>query len=735
MVLIDVQLPNVEAYLKAKGLEGTLIADRTRCHPAPGDVVITEPRFLPHWRSVLPDGISLLVLPSLVEDSPLLRAAPPQKPNYPAPPVEEIRELLRTARYVGLDVETETASSKPNEIWDTLLGVGISVDGKTFFGTPEHTDYMALLRELPPVYAWNGKYDLGVLRRYGVHLRLRGDGCIAAYLLGEPDASLKKRVQAHFGVTLPTLQQVTGGLPTSLRDLSLYCMNDAYWAVEMSRALEEEIEQRGLGEAYRLDLALVEILLSMQERGIGFDRRKAAERLRQCKQKLRALEREIRSLAEADGFRLPPIVKRCPLCRGGKKKRLSCERCLGSGKRSIPQHLNPSSVSQVRTWLLDSGRISPSRLTPGGEVQLAALDLLRHREDPACLLLLEHRALTKEISFLKQWSSYARQSVIHTHLTNTRVVSGRLSSREPNLQQVKAEWRDLFCPNKFHLRRSDAMESHHTVSSLPGPSRVRPRLSEGEGDVPDTSGHPEIAFVAGDYNQLEVRVMAAVSGDPAMVETLCRDPNGPGGNLHARTTSALFGVPVEDAKKDLRLYTAGKSVNFAVGYGATEGKVRELIEAQALRNPSLGLSVPSREEAKQWLLAHRATYSRYWEWAEDELSRCRSRGYSLTLFGHRRELYNLHSSDPSLRMEAERQAINHVIQGSAAWIVKLAMQRAWETGLDLRLQIHDEILIVSEDPEQDAARLRACMEMEKLIPHVPLRVDVSWGRTWLDAHK
>lgn len=280
------------------------------------------------------------------------------------------------------------------------------------------------------------------------------------------------------------------------------------------------------------------------------------------------------------------------------------------------------------------------------------------------------------------------------------------------------------------------MEGDRTLPALPEARRTRSHLSGDEEDVPDPGdgARPSLFFVAGDFNQLELRVMAAVSGDPAMVETLNRDPSRPDGNLHARTTSVLFGVPVNEAKKDLRLYTAGKSVNFAVSYGAAESKIREMIEAQALLNPDLGLSIPTREEARSWLATHKRAYSRYWEWVEEELDRCRSRGYTETLFGLRRYLPHLTSSDPALRSEAERQAINHVIQGTAAWCVKLAMKRVWDAGLDIRLQIHDEILLVSPDPVRDAETLRSCMEMD-LLPFVPLRADVSYGQNWLEAHK
>lgn len=446
MIYVHIDLPCKEEYLRRKGISYDAFIDGTDLPVVkPEDTVITEPRFLPIWRK-LPDGVTLLVLPSLQEDSPLLREAPPVPPSYPEPPVDRIEKLLSSGLPAGLDVETEPDGA-PNELRDRLLGVGIAIGEETFFGTPDHRAYMDLLKELPPVYAWNGKYDLAVLRRYGIRLSLRGDGCIAAYLLGEPDASLKKRVQAHFGVMLSTLQQVTGGLPPSLRDLSSYCQKDAYWAVKMTQALEEEIRSRGMEEAYRLELEMVPILLSMQERGVGFDRRRAARRLRECKRKLRSLENALRALAEQDGFVLPPSVKRCPVCKGGKKKRLSCERCKGEGKRSVPRELNPSSVPQVRQWLISSGRFVPKRTTAKGDPQLAALDLLRNRKDPACLLLLTHRALSKEISFLKQWSSASRKTGrIHTVLTNTKVVSGRLSSRDPNLQQVRPEWRDLFIP-------------------------------------------------------------------------------------------------------------------------------------------------------------------------------------------------------------------------------------------------------------------------------------------------
>lgn len=244
-------------------------------------------------------------------------------------------------------------------------------------------------------------------------------------------------------------------------------------------------------------------------------------------------------------------------------------------------------------------------------------------------------------------------------------------------------------------------------------------------------------LIAADYSQLEARIAAFLSRDAAMLEVFRHDPSTPEGNLHVRTTSSVFGISPEEARNNLALYTAGKTLNFLTLYGGGADKVVAGLEKRAEEQPGLALRVPTEEEAREWLAAHRRTYPGYWEWVGRVIDESRARGYSLTVFGRPRFLPDLDSPRPDLRAEAERQAVNHCIQGTAADIAKMAMLQLRRNipGIRILLQVHDEILIEHED---DSIVPMVCdiMTLEQPFrPYVDLVVDVGTGRNWWECHK
>lgn len=350
-----------------------------------------------------------------------------------------------SAPVIGLDVETRTRGREPDEMRDGLVGVSIALD----FGDCVYFDDTALLRglTLPPFYGHNAKYDAMVLRRHGVFASCCGDSRVAAYLLGQPEAALKPLVFRRYGYRLRTLDEVLAGRSIDdvpAEELGAYCAEDARWALRMGRDMEQELERMGLIGVYRLEVAMIDLLVDMQALGIAVDREAMQREVEAVERKMRGLSRGVQTLAARAGFeRSRQMV--CPSCRNGSRKRLSCEDCGGQGRITVPLPVNPASGDQMETLLFDILGLPFYSLTGTGRRALDGLTLLRLRKHPVAELVLRYRALQKYAGFLRSWLVASEEDgCVHTTLTNTKVVSGRLSSRNPNLQQVKGPWRRFF---------------------------------------------------------------------------------------------------------------------------------------------------------------------------------------------------------------------------------------------------------------------------------------------------
>jgi len=246
-------------------------------------------------------------------------------------------------------------------------------------------------------------------------------------------------------------------------------------------------------------------------------------------------------------------------------------------------------------------------------------------------------------------------------------------------------------------------------------------------------------IVAADYSQLELRVAAALSKDPQLCGVFQHDPDSPEGNVHAATTSMLFGMPIDQAKEQKALYHVGKTLNFLTLYGGQEGKARELLEKTIIEQ-ELDMPIPSRREIKSWIQRHQDHYQGYWQWARRTVQQAKQDGFSRTWGGRIRLLPEFTDGRAS---EGERVAVNHAVQGTAAEIVKAAMVRVHreqadpESPLshgDILLQVHDELVcsVAEEVVAEYIQRLRCLMGGDFL--GVQLAVTIGWGKTWADAH-
>ncbi len=472
---------------------------------------------------------------------------------------------------------------------------------------------------------------------------LRGDSHLAAWLLDPEQAThtLTTLASRYFGGSVPEP-------PDDHADPGAFaCCLQADLTRRLEPRLREDLAEEKLLDLYReLELPTAPLLARMMARGVVVDR-----------PAVRALDDELAaSVAE---------------------KRQGVHQAAGVG-------FNIDSPKQLGEVLFEQLGLAHGRKTKTGwSTDATTLRELRD-EHPVVSLVLEYRELAK----LKSTYTEALLSLsdpvtgrIHTRLNQTGTATGRLSSSQPNLQNipVRGGWGERF-RNLF--------------------------------------GAPEgWRLLAADYSQIELRVLAHVSGDPQMIGAFRR-----GEDIHTLAAQEIFGVAADDVAADQR--RMAKVLNFGVAYG---------IQAHGL---SQQLQIP-RGQAQELIDAYFARFPLVKQYADDTIARAREQGFVQTLMGRRRRLADLSSRNPNLRQAAERAAINMPIQGAASDIIKVAMLRLDEqlsrVGAQARLvlQVHDELLVEVPPGEVPAvARLmRRCMEQAAELD-VPLQVKVEVGTRW-----
>jgi DNA polymerase-1 len=431
----------------------------------------------------------------------------------------------------------------------------------------------------------------------------------------------------------------------------------------LEAALRAQLEAREQWSLYaRLEHPLIPVLLEMERTGIALDRSVLAEMSARATEDIARLEEALHVLAD--------------------------------------ERINLNSGPQIARVLFEKLRLKTGRRTKTGfSTDQAVLEELA-AEHPFPKLLLEYRALTKlKSTYLDALPAVADGSAldpmvsaewrpdgrVHTTFHQTVAATGRLSSSDPNLQNIPFR-----TPQGRAIRRA--------FVAAPGG-----------------------LLVGADYSQIELRVMAHLSGDPALIEAFRS-----GEDVHANTARRIFGVPKGDLDPALR--ARAKVVNFGVMYGMG---ARSLAQQMGI-----GLA-----EAEDFIRHYFAAFARVREFLDRTVEEARQRGWVQTLLGRRRYLPELASANGARRSFAERAAVNTPIQGSAADLMKLAMIRVdaalkrQQPSARLLLQVHDELLLEcpAADAEAVAALTRA--EMQGCFPlDVPLEVSVGVGATWFDVH-
>jgi len=600
----------------------------------------------------------------------------------------ELVEKLRSSG--GFAVDTETTSRDPMRA--ALVGISVAYepgtayyipvghsrealtqpapDGELFGETVEYQlpieETLALLRpvlEDPaiPKTGQNIKYDTLVFARHGIELAGADfDTMVAGYLIdaGRARHNLDELAARYLDWRkIPTAALIGSGTREITMDrvpidkVTPYACEDADVTLRLRGKLEPKLAKLGLENLFRdVEMPLVDVLCRIEKAGIAIDRDLFAALAARLETELGQLIAAIHELA------------------------------------GHPFNLN--SPKQMQAVLFDElGLPVVKRTRSGPSTDVSVLEQLA-RDHPLPEKLLEYRRLEKlRSTYVDVLPRMVHPDTgrIHTSFNQTVTATGRLSSSNPNLQNI---------PVRTELGRE-----------------IRRGFVPAEGWM----------FVSADYSQVELRLLAHLSGDPGLIRAFERDED-----IHARTAANLFGVPDDQVDPELR--RRAKVVNFGIIYGMSAFRL------------SRDFSI-SREEAHQFIDRYFVLYNGVRQYLDRTVAAAREHGYVTTLLGRRRYIPELGHSDHARQQHGARAAINMPVQGSSADIVKVSMVRLdselRRRKLECRmvLQVHDELLL--ECPEHETGPVaELCKEvMEHTIElRVPLKVDVGIGATWADAH-
>ena len=500
------------------------------------------------------------------------------------------------------------------------------------------------------------KYLMHLLHRSGATLEgAEFDVAIAAFLLGETSSTLDALVSERLEVAMVSVQSLTGTgrnvvslAQVEMAKVAELACQRAEMLLRVRPPLEAQLRERGQWPLFaEMELPLVPVLYRMEQEGVAVDVSVLRDFSRSMTGDIERAEREIYA--------------------------------------TVGHEFNIASPSQLSDVLFkELGLPKGRKTTQGYSTDQRALESLR-AVSPIVDLIFEYRGLTKlKSTYLDALpATVAEDGRIHTDFQQTVAATGRLSSNNPNLQNIPV--------------RTDT-----------GRSIRRAFVATGFDDP---------WFVAADYSQIELRVLAHVTGDRGLIDAFLADQD-----IHRATAATVYKTTPEDVTRQMR--DTAKMVNFGIAYGMGEFGLAS----------RTGMT---REEADAFIRSYFASFPGIAEWQQVTLTSTREKGYAETIFGRRRYLPAIHSTNFQVRSAAEREAINMPIQGAAADIIKVAMIRVDEEMRERKLrsrmilQVHDELIFECPAEEVDAVRelstriMPASVEMK-----VPLKVDLKQGRNW-----
>ena len=582
----------------------------------------------------------------------------------------KLRDFFLTKEILSLDTETTST----NAIDAELVGLSFAVEEHQAFYVPipenreeaqKRVEFFRSVYENEKILkiGQNLKYDLEVLRNYDIELKGKmWDTMIAHYLI-QPELRHNMDYMAEIYLNYQTIHideliGAKGKNQRSMRELDPkevyeYAAEDADITLQLKNKLEPELKQQGAEKLfYEIEMPLMPVLAEMEMTGVCLDTDSLSETSKQLTQRMLDIEQRIYELAG--------------------------------------EHFNIASPKQVGDILFDKLKIiDKAKKTKKGQYVTSeeVLQQLRHKHEIVGLIL-DHRGLKKLLgTYIEALPKLInpRTGHIHTSFNQTITATGRLSSSDPNLQNIP-------------IRGEDGKEIRKAFIPEPG-----------------------CLFFSADYSQIELRVMAHLSQDPQMIEVFRE-----GKDLHAATAANIYKKPIEEVTRDER--TKSKRANFGIIYGITVFGLAERLD------------IP-RDEAKMLIDGYFDTFPQVHDYMEKSKEVARQQGYVTTLFGRRRYLPDINSANSVVRGFAERNAINAPIQGTAADIIKVAMihifQRFKTEGIKSKmiLQVHDELNFSVYPDEKEKVERIVLEEMQNAYQmQVPLVADSGFGENWLEAH-
>ena len=584
--------------------------------------------------------------------------------------LKNLRDYFLTNKILSLDTETTSTSAIDAE----LVGLSFAVKEFEAFYVPvpaDREEALQIVNIFKPVYesdeilkvGQNLKYDLEILRNYGIELKGKmWDTMIAHYLI-QPELHHNMDYMAEIYLNYQTIhideligpkgknqKSMRSLLPSQVYE---YAAEDADITLRLKNKLEPELKKAECEDLfYNIEMPLMPVLAEMEMNGVCLDTASLAETSKQFTNRMNEIEARIYELAG--------------------------------------EQFNIASPKQVGEILFDKLKIvEKAKKTKTGQYVTSeeVLQQLKNKHEIVADIL-EHRGLKKLIgTYIDALPKLINPKTghIHTSFNQTITATGRLSSSDPNLQNIP-------------IRGEDGKEIRKAFIPEPG-----------------------CLFFSADYSQIAWRVMAHLSQDTEMIKVFSE-----GKDLHAATAANIYKKPIEEVTRDER--TKSKRANFGIIYGITVFGLAERLD------------IP-RDEAKMLIDGYFATFPQVHDYMEKSKEVARQQGYVTTLFGRRRYLPDINSHNATVRGFAERNAINAPIQGTAADIIKVAMIRIFNRfkaeGIRSKmiLQVHDELNFSVYPEEKEKVEGIVLEEMQNALNlSVPLVADSGFGQNWLEAH-
>jgi len=593
--------------------------------------------------------------------------------------LEDVAAKIKKAGRFVYDIETDTL----DEISAELAGIALSWEaGKGCYIPLNHPDIRldreTVFKILQPLFkdknikklGQNLKYDTAILRRLGLEIdRLHFDTMVASYVIDPSNRqhNLGHLAEKYMAYRMIPIEELIGSgrnqkkmTDVPAADVLNYAAEDADITLQIAEILEKKIHENGQDDLmHKLEMPLVEVLMAMETHGVKVDLELLKRLSAEMGDEAENLQKEIYEIA-AEEFNI-----------------------------SSPQQLGTILFEKLKIHE-DLGLRRPKR-TKSGQISTSEQILERYSEHPAIAKILHFRKLTKlKNTYIDAFPNLLNPKTgrIHTSFNQTVAATGRLSSANPNLQNI---------PIRTELGRS--------IRKAFIPSR------------------DDYVILSADYSQVELRIMAHLSRDETLIEGFKKGDK----DIHAITAALIFDIDIDEVTGDHR--RKAKEINFGIMYGMNKWGLANRLHI-------------TPDEAELFIANYFATYPNIQLFMRGAIEMAKDKGYVETMLRRRRYLGEIHSRNRNIREFAERTAINTPIQGSAADLIKKAMIDVHDyiqqekARAAMLLQVHDELVfeVHKDEVHSFSEKVRHIMSSAFEL-RVPLVVDCGWGANWLEAHE